>query len=338
MRYTKQNESGTQSENVLKGGKFSVSSFFCGCGGLDLGFRGDFEYHGERYEEQPFCIQEAYDFNEPCVETYNRYFVRHNGHRAEVKDLSQADVREFKASDVLIGGFPCQEFSSCGPLGGLDSERGQLYKVLIRYMEEYRPSVVVGENVINLLRMNDGAVIRTIIKDLEAVGYNVEVWNLFAPDYGIPQRRNRLFFICIRKDLQGFPIKPEPKFASNHRTIKWAIGDLVDIKDESIPNQSQFFAASKAKKGNGQGDEVNDGNKPAYTIRANPKSRVQFHYSLPRRLSVRECARIQTFPDDFVFKHSKTTSMSQIGNAVPPVLAYLVATSIADFMRKITNK
>ena len=131
---------------------------------------------------------------------------------------------------------------------------------------------------------------------------------------------------------------PEPKFAFNHRTIEWAIGDLVDITDESVPNQSQFFAASKAKKGNGQGDEINDSTKPAYTIRANPKSRVQFHYSLPRRLTVRECARIQTFPDDFVFKHSKTTSMSQIGNAVPPVLAHIVATSVAEFMSKLTNK
>lgn len=338
MRCTKQNEGKIYSEKVLKDRKFSVSSFFCGCGGLDLGFRGDFEYHGEKYDELPFHIQEAYDFNVPCIETYNKYFGHHDGHRAEVKDLSQADVSEFKASDILIGGFPCQEFSSCGPLGGLESERGQLYKALIRYMEEYKPSVVVGENVINLLRMNDGAVIRTIVEDLKAVGYNVEVWNLFAPDYGIPQRRNRLFFICVRDDLQGFPTMPEPKFAFNHRTIEWAIGDLVDITDESVPNQSQFFAASKAKKGNGQGDEVNDSNKPAYTIRANPKSRVQFHYSLPRRLTVRECARIQTFPDDFVFKHSKTTSMSQIGNAVPPVLAHLVATSVADFMSKTINK
>lgn len=338
MRCTKQNKGKIHSEKVLKDGKFSVSSFFCGCGGLDLGFRGDFEYLGEKYNELPFRIQEAYDFNVPCIETYNRYFRHHDGHRAEVKDLSQADVSEFKASDILIGGFPCQEFSSCGPLGGLESERGQLYKALIRYMDEYKPSVVVGENVINLLRMNDGAVIRTIVEDLKAVGYKVEVWNLFAPDYGIPQRRNRLFFICVREDLQGFPAMPEPKFAFNHRTIEWAIGDLVDITDESVPNQSQFFAASKAKKGNGQGDEVNDSNKPAYTIRANPKSRVQFHYSLPRRLTVRECARIQTFPDDFVFKHSKTTSMSQIGNAVPPVLAHLVATSVAEFMSKITNK
>lgn len=93
--------------------------------------------------------------------------------------------------------------------------------------------------------------------------------------------------------------------------------------------------ASKAKKGNGQGDESNHKDKPAYTIRANPKSRVQFHYSLGRRLTVRECARIQTFPDNFRFKFSKTVNISQIGNAVPPVLAYQVAKSVANYLNRI---
>ena len=311
--------------------QFSVLSFFCGCGGLDLGFRGDFRYHNESYVKLPFEIKAAYDFNRPCVETYNQYF----GDHAQVLDLSTAKPEEFDGVDVLIGGFPCQEFSSCGPLGGLDSDRGQLYKVMVNYMKVHKPKVVVGENVINLLRMEEGEVIKKIISDLEEVGYKVTVWNLYAPDYGIPQNRNRLFFICVRNDLEGFPEKPEPVFANNPRDIEWAIGDLELITDETVPNQSQYFKASRAKRGNGQGDEKNVRNKPAYTIRANPKSRVQFHYSLDRRLTVRECARIQTFPDDFLFTHSMTTSISQIGNAVPPVLGHVVASSIADYMKKI---
>lgn len=309
----------------------SVTSFFCGCGGLDLGFRGDFTYHGEYYPALPFSIDKAYDFNKPCGDTYNSFF----GNKAQMMDLSQANINTFNKTDVLIGGFPCQEFSSCGPLGGLDSDRGQLYKVMIRYMQAHRPKVVVGENVINLLRMEEGKVIQTIIADLKSVGYKVEVWNLFAPDYGVPQNRNRLFFVCVREDLPGFPQKPEPHFIDNHRSIEWAIGDLVEVADERIPNQSQYFKASRAKKGNGQGDEINKRDKPAYTIRANPKSRVQFHYSLDRRLTVRECARIQTFPDNFIFKHSMTTSISQIGNAVPPILGYCVARAVADYMKGV---
>jgi len=313
---------------------YSVVSYFCGCGGLDLGFRGDFNFRGKDYAKLPFNIKAAYD-NEPrCVETYNKYFGKH----AKSVDLSTIDVKSIPKAKILIGGFPCQEFSSCGPLGGIDSERGRLYKTLIKYMDEHLPSIVIGENVINLERMDNGNVLETIKNDLSNAGYEVQVWNMFAPDYGVPQRRKRLFIICIRNDIfkkYGFPQKPIAKFINNHRSIEWAIGDLIKIKDDSVPNQDQYFGASRAKKGNGQGDESNMKDKPAYTIRANPKSRVQFHYSLDRRLTVRECARIQTFPDDFIFTHAKTTSISQIGNAVPPVLAYEVANSIVIYLNKM---
>lgn len=315
---------------------YSVVSYFCGCGGLDLGFRGGFKYHDEDYPVLPFNIIKAYD-NEPrCIETYNDYFGA--GH-ALVKDLATAKPEEIPRADILIGGFPCQEFSSCGPLGGLESERGRLYQTLIAYMNTHKPKIVVGENVINLERMEKGEVLKTIKKDLMAAGYAVKVWKMFAPDYGVPQRRTRLMIMCIRNDIfrkYGFPEEPEARFKDKYRSIEWAIGDLISVTDNSIvPNQGDYFGASKAKKGNGQGDESNKKDLPAYTIRANPKSRVQFHYSLDRRLTVRECARIQTFPDDFKFKFSKTVNISQIGNAVPPVMAYLVAQSVEQYLDKI---
>lgn len=315
---------------------YSVVSYFCGCGGLDLGFRGGFKYHDEDYQALPFNILEAYD-NEPrCIETYNDYFGA--GH-ATVKDLATVKPEDVSKADILIGGFPCQEFSSCGPLGGLESERGRLYRTLIAYMNTHKPKIVVGENVINLERMEKGEVLKTIKKDLAAAGYAVKVWKMFAPDYGIPQRRTRLIIMCVRKDIfdkYGFPEEPEARFKDRHRSIEWAIGDLVNVTDNSvIPNQGDYFGASKAKKGNGQGDESNKKDMPAYTIRANPKSRVQFHYSLDRRLTVRECARIQTFPDDFSFKFSKTVNISQIGNAVPPIMAYLVAQRVKQYLDKI---
>ncbi|MDR1630489.1 MAG: DNA cytosine methyltransferase [Oscillospiraceae bacterium] len=315
-----------------KNKSYSVVSYFCGCGGLDLGFRGGFRYNKEDYSRLPFDIQIAYDKENRCIETYNGYF---GGEHAQCVDLSEINVSTVPSANILIGGFPCQEFSSCGPLGGIESERGKLYKTLINYMREHRPLMTIGENVINLERMDDGKVLETIKNDLTNVGYEVRVWKMFAPDYGIPQRRTRLFFICVRNDIYeryGFPNEPEADFAEKHRSIEWAIGDLEQVTDDSVPNQSQYFGASRAKKGNGQGDESNKKDKPAYTIRANPKSRVQFHYSLPRRLTVRECARIQTFPDDFIFTHAKTASISQIGNAVPPVLAHKVAKSIASYL------
>ena len=314
---------------------YSVVSYFCGCGGLDLGFRGNFKYRFEDYERLPFDIRAAYDKEEKCIETYNGYF---HGKHAMCMDLSEVDLETVPKATVLIGGFPCQEFSSCGPLGGLETERGNLYKTLIAYMNKHEPTIVVGENVINLERMENGAVLNKIKTDLKSAGYEVNVWRLFAPDYGIPQRRTRLFIICVKNDIQkkyGFPKMPLPDFVDKHRSIEWAIGDLINVTDNSVPNQDQYFDASCAKRGNGQGDEKNKKDFPAYTIRANPKSRVQFHYTLNRRLTVRECARIQTFPDDFMFTHAKTTSVSQIGNAVPPVLAYTVAKSIANFLDEI---
>lgn len=314
---------------------YSVVSYFCGCGGLDLGFRGGFKYHDEDYPKLRFNIIEAYD-NEPrCIETYNNYFGE--GH-AFIRDLSTVNPTDVKKADVLIGGFPCQEFSSCGPLGGLESERGRLYQTLISYMEMHKPKVVVGENVINLERMEKGEVLNTIKKDLANAGYTVKVWKMFAPDYGVPQRRTRLIIMCVRNDLfsmYGFPEEPDAHFKNQHRSIEWAIGDLIGITDNSVPNQGDYFGASRAKKGNGQGDESNKKDMPAYTIRANPKSRVQFHYSLDRRLTVRECARIQTFPDDFAFTFSKTVNISQIGNAVPPILAYVIAQSVQQYLDKI---
>lgn len=311
--------------------KHTVVSFFAGCGGLDLGFMGGFKYKDERLSPLPFEIIAAYDFDHKCVETYNSNI----GNHAEVKDLSHSCATSMPQADLLIGGFPCQDFSSCGPQRGLNSKRGRLYETLVNYMRTHRPKVVVAENVLNLARIEGGAVIDTIVKDLEAVGYKFEVWNLFAPDFGVPQNRTRLFFVGVRNDIDGNPAKPHHTHAGGHRSIEWAIRDLEPVSDESIPNQSQYFKASKAKNGNGQGDETSKAGQPSYTVRANAKSRVQFHYKLPRRLTVRECARLQTFPDNFVFPFSATTNVMQIGNAVPPLLAHHVAKSIAVFMKKI---
>jgi len=307
----------------------SVVSFFCGCGGLDLGFLGGFTYMGTRFPKLPFKLLAAYDQDGKCIQTY----VQNISDHAEVRDLSNYNPCEVPAADVLIGGFPCQDFATCGPRHGLKSTRGRLYQALIQYMEIHKPLIVVGENVPGLANMKKGDVLNTIKQDIASVGYKVEVWTLYAPDYGVPQRRTRLFIIAVRDDLPDFPLVPKRTCSEkNYRSTRWAIEDLEEVDDDSIPNQSQYFRASRAKKGNGQGDETTPANSPSYTIRANAKSRVQFHYSLERRLTVRECARLQTFPDSFAFPHSATTNIMQIGNAVPPILGYKVARAIAKYL------
>lgn len=312
--------------------KFSVVSFFSGCGGLDLGFKGGFSYREIEVPQLPFEIIASYDNDDKCVETYKNNI----SDNAEVKDLSDYDPKQIPGADVLIGGFPCQDFSTCGPRNGLKSNRGQLYKSLVEYMEVHKPKIVVAENVQGLENMHKGTILKIIIDDLRVPGYKVNVWKLYAPAYGIPQTRTRLFIVVVRNDLTGFPYEPQKTHTINtYRTAKWAIEDLEAVIDETIPNQSQYFKASRAKSGHGQGDETTPANAPAYTIRANAKSRVQFHYSLERRLTVRECARLQSFPDTFIFPHSATTSIMQIGNAVPPLLGYHVAKSIASYLENI---
>ncbi|MCP4607782.1 MAG: DNA (cytosine-5-)-methyltransferase [Planctomycetes bacterium] len=308
--------------------KHTVVSFFAGCGGLDQGFHGGFDYNGIVFKKHPFEFLAAYDSEQKCVDTYKLNISAN----AEVRDLSSYDPADIPAADVLIGGFPCQDFATCGPRKGLRSDRGKLYLALVRYAQHHRPKIIVGENVPGLANIAGGEALKIIVGDIEAQGYTAQVWKIFGPDYGVPQNRTRLFIVCVHNDLEGFPEKPEPTHLGKHRSIKWAIEDLEKVHNETIANQSQYFRASKAKKGNGQGDEVSRVDSPAYTVRANAKSRVQFHYSLERRLTIRECARLQTFPDSFYFPHSATTNLMQIGNAVPPMLSHIVATSISKWL------
>jgi DNA (cytosine-5)-methyltransferase 1 len=161
------------------------------------------------------------------------------------------------------------------------------------------------------------------------------VWNLFAPDYGLSQSRRRLFLVGVRKELGAPPPPPQRTHATRYRPIEEALHDLVAITDESVTNQSQYFVATKATAGGGQGDHDNRRGELAYCIRANAKARIQFHYELPRRLTVRECARLQSFPDEFVFPFAAMTNMSQIGNAVPPTLAHHVAKAVAAHISRI---
>ena len=155
-----------------------VMSMFCGCGGLDLGFLGGFSYLGKAYEALPVNIVQAVDFDEKSIETYKLNISDH----CTVGDLTQIDAADLPKARVLIGGFPCQDFSSSGPKLGFAGKRGQLYTALVDYMHEHKPDIVVGENVSHLASLHGGAYLRAILNDFEAEGYNFNVWNLFATD------------------------------------------------------------------------------------------------------------------------------------------------------------
>ncbi len=310
-------------------GHYTLVSLFSGCGGMDLSFTGGFKVFGETYPALPFDIIGAYDFLPDAVECHKLNL----GDYACLADLKEISVSTIPPADVLTGGFPCQDFSSSGPKTGLDGKRGKLYEVLVDYMDVHRPKLVVGENVPYLARLRDGAYLTAILKAFEGAGYHFDLWELYAPDYGVPQSRRRLFFIGVRDDLPGYPVQPAP--VNRYMTISEALADLDPVTDETITNQSQFFVSTKASSGGGQGDHKNDPGKVAYCIRANARGRIQFHHHLDRRLTVRECARLQTFPDQFVFPYSTQRNLTLIGNAVPPVLGYHVAKSVATYLATV---
>jgi len=206
---------------------------------------------------------------------------------------------------------------------------------MIAYLRTHKPDIVIGENVPHLATLHGGKYLRQILDDIKITGYNPIVWELFAPLYGLSQSRRRLIIVAVREELGFPPNAPKPKLISRYLPIEHAIGDLEDVSDESVPNQSQYFVATKATSGGGQGDHTNKRGELAYCIRANAKARIQFHYSLDRRLTVRECARLQSFPDEFVFPFAAMSNMTQIGNAVPPILGHAIATTIADYINML---
>jgi len=310
---------------------FSVMSMFSGCGGLDLGFLGGFRYLGDEYKILPFNIVKAIDIDERAIQTYNLNISQHG----EVGDLTIIDPFELPKAKILIGGFPCQDFSSSGPKVGFAGERGQLYLSMINYMKAHKPDIVIGENVPHLATLHKGKYLKQILADIKDSGYNSIVWELFAPLYGLSQSRKRLIIVAVREDLGFPPEAPKPKFLSGYLPIEHAIADLENVTDEAITNQSQYFVATKATSGGGQGDHTNRRGELAYCIRANAKARIQFHYSLDRRLTVRECARLQSFPDEFVFPFAAMSNMTQIGNAVPPILAHAIASEIANYIEML---
>lgn len=333
---------------------FSVVSLFSGCGGKDLGVRGDFNFLGRHYERNNFDIVWANDINKYACNTYRNYFK----HNIVCDDIKNIDLSTIPKADIVIGGFPCQDFSVAGLRKGLTSERGQLYLEMKRVIDHCEPLAFIAENVEGLTNINgSNSTIELIKEDFSKCGYNV-TYNLFnAADYGVPQIRKRVFIIGIREDLSKstfFPHSVRDQFSSNSPwiTAQEAIDDLWKILDAPNIFNHRNKDVSKAKFYEGkklQGNCRIAANKPSITIRAEHHGNIEGHYRTNnpdnpndisgwRRLSVRECARIQTFPDDFEFLGASTYTYKQIGNAVPPVLGWYIARAVYFSLTLDTQK
>ncbi|MFZ4526072.1 MAG: DNA cytosine methyltransferase [Chlorobium sp.] len=304
----------------------TVVSLFSGCGGMDLGFRGGFDFLGQRYPNTLFDIIWANELNSAACRTYRKNLGEH---------IVEGDVWQVMPdmptnADVVIGGFPCQDISVNGKGAGVDGKRSGLYRAMVETVSKIQPKVFVAENVKGLLMRHNADSLRRILFDFRALEYDVSYQLYRAVDYDVPQTRERVIIVGTRKDVSKFI--PPPPSTKKHITAREAIGDLESLaKDEDF---SHIW--SLANKSAEQGNRKLKADRPGYTIRAECHGNIQFHYSLPRRISMREAARFQSFPDSFHFEAKLRETERQVGNAVPPVLAWHVAKAVQTMLT--TNK
>ena len=302
-------------------------ALFAGCGGLDLGF-----------ENAGFNIIWANDNNNKVADTYR---FNHNNTELVIKSLVDIKSEEIPECDVIIGGPPCQSWSLAGAMKGKEDSRGQLFYEYVRIIKDKRPKDFVAENVKGIVSKAHISSFNEIVEMFKECGYSVTYKLVNAKDYGVPQDRERVFIVGIRNDIASNYIFPEPTHQKgNYITLEKAIGDLRDNPGEWMEGSFSPIFMSRNRRRNW--DEV------GFTVQASGRQ-TQIHPHSPemekvdkdkwqfkkdsgktiRRMSVRECARIQTFPDSFKFLSSSLNeNYKMIGNAVPVKLAESIAVNL----------
>jgi DNA (cytosine-5)-methyltransferase 1 len=309
------------SEDTTKKAHRTVS-LFSGCGGMDLGFRGGFTHLGDRYKKHPFEVVWANDFNKFACKTYEAN-LKHEIHHG---DIWEKLTLLPGSCDVVIGGFPCQDISINGKRAGVNGKRSGLYRAMVEAIDKLRPRAFVAENVKGLLMKYNKESLERVLEDFGALGYTVTHQLYHAADYGVPQNRERVFIVGVDESCKPF-VPPKPTLSKDEWvTAKAAIGDLEGAEEHKVPNHTW----SRANVSSDQGNRVLREDKIAATVRAECHGNSQFHYSEKRRISMREAARFQTFPDDFTFVGGIREVERQVGNAVPPVLAWHIANSLKN--------
>ena len=326
--------------------KYKYIDLFAGAGGMSLGFD-KAEFENILAVEYDKCFAETYSFN----------FPKHNLKVADIKNISNEEIKKLIGNnkiDVIIGGPPCQGFSIAGKIGRnfIEDERNQLFKEFVRFVEVIKPRIFVMENVAALKTHNKGKTIEEIVKEFERVGYTVKYDVLNAVNYGVPQQRRRIFVIGTLDKENKFNF---PEKTTKQITIAEALkglpklesGETSDIPNHNAMNHSKQMLEkmSYVKDGGNRNDIPEDirpksgdirkyirynSNEPSICITGDMKK--VFHFNQNRALTGRELARIQTFPDDFIFKGNAGKVQQQIGNAVPPKLAFQIANSVKEVL------
>ena len=329
-----------------------IIDLFCGCGGLSRGF-----------ELAGFNVCLAIDMWKDAIQTYNYNHKKATGICKDIRMLDNEFLNNFKKEHNIIGiigGPPCQGYSTVGKRD-INDDRNYLYLEYCRVVENIQPEFFVLENVKGLLTLNGGAFKEDIENRFKKIGYKVKSKVLNAADFGVPQNRQRVFFVGIKNKVFKFPKEKKDKIS----TLE-AISDLEKCIDQYLTepqtDYQQVMRKNSNKLNNNEttnhsvqtiniiekipdGGKIKDLDEKYWNIRKYNKAfqrmnsklpsntidtghRNYFHYKENRIPTVRESARIQSFSDDFIFLGSKTSQYKQVGNAVPPLLAYEIAIEI----------
>jgi len=312
-----------------------VVSLFCGCGGGDLGMIGGFSYLEKEYASTGIEIVHASDIDVPAVETYNHNFQ----HKAIVCDVTDLTLPE-GCAEIVIGGFPCQAFSTVNPTKKPHERRNQLFWEMAKIVKQIKPKVFIAENVKGFYSLSKRRYFNQAKEEFQKLGYNIYDTILDASDFGVPQRRERLFIVGVNYSTVTPFVFPRPTHG-NGGIPKATLGDVIS---DIIPPDPKYYFSDRAIQGvknakpNMKRALAQDLHSQCLTISSHlakvsinsrdPVLLVDPEKELYRRFTPREAARIQSFPDTFVFIGSETKAYRQIGNAVPPILMWNLITEI----------
>lgn len=323
---------------------YKVASLFCGCGGSDMGLLGGFNYLGQEYKKLDFEIVYALDFDKWAVDTYNKNFE----HKADCADICTVDFELLPDVDVMIGGFPCQSFSTVNPTKDTNDDRANLYKQIVRFLQIKQPKFFICENVKGLMTLQGGAIINKILGEFSSMGYHVKYKLIKAVEFGVPQRRERVIIVGIRNDIDVTFEYPRSTHSERNYVPLKAVIDKLDIDNQKYYFSERAVQGVKNAKNNMKRGLWQDLNQPCLTITAHlaktsmnsrdPILLVDAEKELYRRFTPREAARIQSFPDTFLLNDSEPKSYKQIGNAIPPVMMWHIAKALQTSITKEKSK
>jgi DNA (cytosine-5)-methyltransferase 1 len=306
-----------------------IVSLFSGAGGLDLGL-----------VQAGHNIIWANDIFSDAADTYRINI----GDHIDSRDIRIIPSAEIPDCDVVVGGFPCQGFSVANMGRNVDDPRNQLFREMVRVVHDKRPRYFVAENVKGLLSMDRGKALQEIEKAFSAPGYRVRHQLVNTADYGVPQLRKRLLILGVREDVPNmttFPPVPthaDPECAAMLGLLPWVtVGEAVahlpePDKGRHIPNHEH--SRYKLRFNGHLGHRFIEPTRPAPTVTARGDERggvvVLHHPGNHRRMTARELAAVQSFPDSFIFSGTKTSAYRQIGNAVPPLLGKAIGMMLTE--------